>query len=221
MVASKIWRVKPKNKYNRKKRLPLSRNQVKAVRKIALQSQELKYIDSSALQGSTNIFSGTANIVSNFFDGIDQGDDNGNREGDSIQVKSFKLRFHAKMDGTERALLRVLCIQTRGQTAPSTLTGTSTAPSPLEFLPKMDSEDEPYRVLYDKVLALNEDGSSGKYFTVDLAKKKGFIRKIQYENNATTTVNSGKVYVMLIASTNISTGEGLSCNYHYRINYRG
>lgn len=203
----------------RKARMPLSKTQVKAVRKIANKQinriAELKYKDSLATQQSMSYDSPTVSALTF----PSQGDGNTSRDGDSIYLKSSQLRFYVERnsvsgsDGTWRVMV-VQWLENSG-TAP-------TLSDILQDTSQYDSIHSPYlingkkefRVLYDAKGSVSEN--NGPDHTFRTANLKPRVRKIQFDAAAVTCV--GQLYVIYL-SNQAAAGNTPSIYWYARHRY--
>lgn len=202
------YRKKRSYKPKRRKNLPFTKKQVKAVRKIAQTSNEVKYTDESF--NSTNIYAGNGLQVN--LSAIPQGDGNSNREGDSVRPQSITLRAMLESSSTTPALIRCYAIQQLSGTTPTSIN----AISPDNFFPTMDVADEPYKVLYDRVLSVNPNGGEKKLFRIKIPYNK--LKKIHYEKGTSTT-SYGDIKFYFVPDASVSTGNGIEVDGNLRLRY--
>lgn len=210
MVAGKMWKVKPR-KVVRRRRMPFNKKQLKAIKKIANHSGEIKYKDATA--SSINPFSGSPATLLSTWLNLAQGVDNDERVGDSVRLRNILLRLKVKNNTTSSKYLRFLVIQVRGDTAPSNMPPNQSEP----FLPKAENVGEPYRKLVDKKIMLSSTAGGIDKVLLSFNIKK-FLSPIIKFDDAATTVNQGQIYFYLIADTDTSTGN-ISATLYSRTNY--
>lgn len=191
---------------------PLSIRQVKAVRKIARKQGELKYYDDNV--SSANIYDGSGDLT--IFGGVGQGDTILSREGDMIRPQNLRLRLELHcskaLSTTHGVLCRIIVFQLKTGTAP---TGLDTTFALRYHLPKMDEADQKYRVFYDRVHSVNQNGQASKFVKINL---KGF-RPIVYQRGS-TTMSSGAIHVLMLADSQTATTTGLRVEGRGRLTYK-
>lgn len=203
MVAGKMWRAKPR-KQMRRKRMPLSKAQAKAVRKIANTSGEIKKVETN--NDDTDIYSGASSSIDVGLTNIIQGDGDSQRIGDKLNIKKLLIRGVLDAKSSQSALCRLYIIQALFDTTGSGLTTIK----PDEFFPDSEAVGGRYKVLYDKIMTVNPNGNEKKFFKVSLNGNK--FAPVKYDA-AATSINYGRVFCSLLTDDNVTTGNlDMDCN---------
>lgn len=174
---------------------PFSRKQVKAIRKIAEKSGELK---SKQYNNTDNDLQSTFNMNTGALS-IAQGTDDDERIGDSIYLHKVQARF--QVNTLVSSTLRLFAFQCLEEVAPS---GVSTL-KPNEFWPNIQVSGARYKVLYDRVINIDPDSKGSMLLKVDIPGKKLKIKKIPFDEGAATMKN-GQVLIYL-TSTNTTASQ--------------
>lgn len=202
----------------RRGRLPLSKPQVQAVRKIATRQMnkrsELKYKDLAV--NLTEVSSDSPLVSALTFPS--QGDTITTRDGDSIWIKSSHLKGYVQADSTNpRAMLRVLVVQW--------LENSGTAPTLgdiLEDTSFVDALNSPYkvngkaefRVLMDNRFSVSNLDTGIRSINKFLKPK---VRKIQFDAGATTC--TGQLYLMAVSDETAAGGLAPFLTFYHRYRY--
>lgn len=196
----------------RNKRMPFSKKQVKAIKKISELSSELK---SKVITGNdASITQGSPYVVTLNSFGIAQGTDNDERIGEDIRIKDLWYKIHlyggsaGLYSGGHCYSLTVL--QHDGNEA---LTASSQI-SPLEFFPSGQDSEENYKILFHKVYTLNPSSVDNKYHSIKINGKK--LRKVFFDD-ATTTVKRNSISIILKPLT--STVNRLEADWTGRLRW--
>lgn len=202
-----------KNKMSR--RMPFSKKQVKVIKKLALQTGEVKEISNSSTFSSivkTSALTGVMNTT------IPQGDGEGQRIGDEITYKD--IRFSCTFNsGTASGLLRVIAVQRLDN---------STNGNPFQGLSNPGDINNPYPTLEEaggryKILKVwnSSVSSAGKKDTMcvmNIPYKSLPIKKLTYDPTLSTlSTNAGVVYFVVL--TNNTTASQLTGSYEIRTRY--
>lgn len=198
-----------------RRRLPLSKPQVKAVQKIANKQinrvSELKYHD---VQVTSQAIAYDSVYVVDLLAPA-QGDSVTTRDGDSLYIKNHRVKMELLRDsatGIDTAG-RVLIIQWLEDSA----SGAPTLSDVLADTTRFDGTISPYlinsskkfKVLYDKVFTLSENnGPDYRHLT---AKLRPLVRKIKFNAGATTGV--GKIYLMAFSDRPAATSPPVLTMY--------
>lgn len=186
-------------------RAPLTRRQVKAVKKIALSTGELKKREWNA--DNVDLYAGNgASLMTSGLTDIIQGDGDGERVGDKIKLKKVVLRGVVDAKSAQAACLRLYIVQTHFD---STGSGFGDI-APDEFMPDADAVGGNYTLLYDKIMYVNPNGNEKRHFKVSIPGKK--LKPVKYDA-AATTIATGQLFAYLVPDDNVTTGNiDLDCN---------
>lgn len=192
------------------KKLPFTKKQVKVIKKISQVSGEsYREVHTGS---STNIFDNTPMSLQ-VIQGMSQGDDNGNRQGDEIIPKTLQLRGYIKNTGSTDCNVRMIVIQYKN----NNLLTNSLVPSPEEFYPDPDETDSRYKILYDRVYSLcRNSGQTCRFVKVNIPRKK--LSKVKFEDG-TNNINSGELYVYVQGDTDTITGSGIESKITSKLLY--
>lgn len=192
------------------KRAPLSRGQVRAVKKIVQKSGELKYKDDlSNTNSSFRDASQTSHNLSAFQ--IAQGDGLNNRDGDQIDLKSYKIKVILKT-GSASGQVRAYLYQWRGNVEPTGLTNIE----PHGFFPRLDVADQPYKILYDRVFKLDPASYDTHQLNISVPMNKLLTRKIKFDAGATGILD-GDIKFQL--TTDNATASQMTTDLNARVVY--
>ncbi len=191
----------------------LNRTEKKQVLNLIKKREELKYIDSNETDSSLISTSGFA------MDGIPtivQGDDNAERIGDSINLKSLRFQVLLK-SGTASGLVQAFVFQELTDTAPSGISiNHSSVPINSPF-PKMDVAHQAYKILFNRRFVLDDSNMDTKYLDIKLPASKLGIKKITFESPTGNIVTSGKV--SLYIKTDNTTASQMTVDCNCRVEY--
>lgn len=192
--------LKGKSRYLKKSRMPLSRAQARAVKKIANSSGEVKYLDIAV--SPINPYDSNAADMMDGVLGLSQGDTKSTREGDNVFFRSLSWNGRILNNETTSRTLRFLVFQTMGKTIPTGL--------PLDncelHLPRLDTSDIRYKVLIDRFINLSPLGQPGDQKVFKFKVNKVPIKKITYEAGS-STITSGNIYAYLINQNGSATAD--------------
>jgi len=182
-----------------KRNMPLTKRQVKAVKKIAAQSGEVKYRDVAF--DDNDIYNGFPATLSTLLT-IAQGDSVSQREGDKLLLKNIRWRGYLESKDTNQSqVVRMLMYQTTDGAAN---VAELNSIKPDDFLPRGDATNQRYKILLDKTLTLNCNGSPcKKFFNFSINNMK---KQISYEA-ASSNVSSGYIYCQIVPDENVPTGD--------------
>ncbi len=184
------------------KKKPFSRKQVKAIKKIADNSGEVKFEDDSAV--NTNLRD-TSNNQHNLT-GVVQGDNQSERIG--MKVKLQRLMIKASVVSTQPRSLRMYVIYFPSD-ANVTL-GELDDILPNEFYPR-DTDLPRYQILWDRCYSLD----ANKGFTI----KKSIDLKGRVQSYSDTTANAINGDLFVIYTTDNQTASAVSVDSHARLLY--
>lgn len=211
MVASKIYRAKPKRKF-RNKRLPFSRRQVKAVRRIATSTSESKYVDNSdshsSMVASDNGLVGFIMPFSN--DGllnISQGDGVSNRDGNSVFIKGIKLKGILKAVSSGAHHLRIMLIRVPDQLETSN-DDRYTDFNAMDVSSLYPRDTKPYKILWDKTYSID----SNNYPLQLINKYVKINKKVHYEDGTGSNVSRGQIALAFYTDNTTASAISLSLN---------
>lgn len=183
-----------------------NRKQVKAIKKIAQASGELKHLDvtfTSAGLVSSGSLSDKTNLA------IPQGDGEGQRVGDQLDVKDMHIKAQIN-SGTANGSVRMFVYQHLEDTDPSV--GNLL---PNDFWPTIQTSLQKYKILYDRTINLDSDGKSNHLF--DAKIKKFGVSKISYDTGASTVTGPGEISINF--STNNATASQVTVDCNCRVRY--
>lgn len=202
----KLYRGKSKKRFTKRRRLPFSRNQTKAIRKIAQKSGEKKVFE---MAEDTTAFSTVAkqlDIATDFR--VAHGDDSNQRDGNSIRLSNLHWRVQLDSPSTTSDVYQVLVVQFLEKEEPVGLT----ALKPHDLLPRLETAEYKYKVLYKRMIHINPGGGSSnlskyKVFDIKIPAKRLPIKTISYEDGDTlgSLINSGNIKLYINNISNVST----------------
>lgn len=191
----------------------LSRKQKKQVKQLVKQDRELKYVDSNETDTSLIASSGFAQ------DGIPtmaQGDDMGERIGDSIDIKSIRFQVLLK-SGTASGLVQVFAFQELTDTAPSGISiNHSVVPIHSPF-PKMDVAQQAYKILFNKRFVLDPDSKDTAYVDIKVPAKKLGLSRLTFESATGNVLTAGKI--SLYIKTDNTSATQMTVDSNCRVEY--
>lgn len=200
-------------KYKRKqykRRALFSRSQMKAIRKIAAMSGELKTTNATAansgiVSGSgQNMYVSTANIPA-------QGDGDDQRVGDQIRLKEVAFRSQVAT-GTANGSVRCYVIQHLDDAV-----ATVNNLDPNDFFPNLQASGTKYKVLYDRLIALDPGHKEDHVFDVRIPASKLRIKKLNMDTGATTLQGGGDISFHL--TTNNTAATQITTDTNCRVKY--
>lgn len=199
-----------KKMYRKKRsfRRPFNKGQVKAIRKIALRSGEIKELVGSLSDGS--IVTASANPVAISYT-MAQGDGEGERIGDEITIKDISVNMVIN-SGTANGSIRVIFYQKLSDTTDLTSNMTDIN----DYYPSLKNSTGAYKILYDRNFQLDPDGVSNKFVRVKFNKQLK-VHKINYDAGASTFNNTGTVLGLIL--TNNATASQITMTGKSRIRY--
>lgn len=206
--------IKRTRRFKKKSKMPFTRRQAKAIKKLSVASSELKvkedlannlgsFTDSAPFQYSMNTMA------------LAQGTDDDERIGDKIKVKNitYKLRIKPGSAGyntTDGHMYRVCAVQTYDADAITA----AVIPNPLENWPDYQTSNVKYKVLYNKVITLNPDVSNSKYHIINIQGKR--LREIIFDN-ALTTLQTNHIDLFIKPLTTVN--NQLQADYSVKLSY--
>lgn len=216
MPAGKMvkFQAKRKSRGFYKKKMPFNRRQVKAIKKLAESSGELKSLDGAAIT-SASLISGTGvTFFNTALSAIPQGDGEAQRIGDQLRIKDLHARFLVDA-GTAQGAVRVTIFQQLEDVLPAGVP-TSTG-SVQQFWPNIQTSLTKYQKLYDKVVYLDGNGKSSHLFDIKIPASKLMIKKWNYDSGATSLTGGGQIRGSIM--TNNLTALQMTVNGVQRIRY--
>lgn len=197
----------------RKKKMPLTRAQARAVKKIASNSGELKEkqltITTASVGSGLNFAIGTA-LTANF--AIAQGTDDDERIGDSLRIKDlcYKFNLTAGSTGGNTEPVRVVLYQCLDNVVTALLADT------FSFWPNRQTADRSYKKLYDRIVyPIDGQNNESKFFDICIKGKK--LVQVEFDD-AATTISRGEIIMQIIpmnTGANVLKIEGLGrLRYH-------
>lgn len=203
-----------RGKFRKSRRLPFSKKQVKAIKKIAEHSSELKFKeDLNNNDASVTETAPTSHTLSSF--SISQGTDNDERIGDKIKIKDLRYLLRVKpgsagYDTTNGHIYRIRIIQFLSNDNPSSVSQLN----PLEFNPPQEVADTTYKILYDRIFTLNPDDTNTKYHSIMI--KGSRLQEIVFDD-ASTTVSQNNITFNVVPLT--TTVDQLQTDLSVKIRY--
>lgn len=195
-----------------KKRLPFSRKQASAIKKIALKSGEKKVFEMAQTTPSlTNASPVKIDIATNFR--VAQGDDDGQRDGNQITMKNLKLKLQL-LGPTSSNLYRLYVIQWLDKSEPSGITNIQAH----DFLPRLESADRPYQVLMDRTFKYFSEGiAQYQIHNVNVPMGKLKIKRLSYEDSDTlgSLITKGNIAVYMTSVSGVSTSTTINGRLSY------
>lgn len=215
MPAGKMFRAVKAGKRNFRKNKPFSSKQVKAIKKIAKTSGEVKTIDSNTTDAGVILTS----AMSVDMPTIAQGDTDATRDGDRIRLSSLQYKVRCN-SGTANGLIRCLVIQfggmRDGESIPTAFSGNN---DPTFLLPDLDSVDGiDYKVLYDKTQDCNPQGKNNILFNVKIPSSKLKYKEIEYADagGLASDILKGRVFLKLYTNNTTDSQITAECNSRVR-----
>lgn len=202
--------------------MPLSKPQVKAVRKIANSQinkiSELKFKDTSDAADRLSYDSPTINLV----DMPAQGDGQSSRDGDSIWLKNYLLRLRVLRPAQASAVsatYRVMVVQWLEDNATATPTladilQDATTDELCLISPYKVDEKKKFRVIFDVTGTVKDDSGPVRHYSKFLKPAK---RKMQF--NAAAVTGVGNFYLIGISSETNASGNGPLLYSYHRLRY--
>lgn len=191
----------------------LNRLEKKQVLNLIKKREELKYADSNETDSSLIATSGFAQ------DGVPviaQGDDNAERVGDSINLKSLRYQVVIK-SGTASGLVQAYVFQELSDTAPSGFSiNHSSVPINSPF-PKMDIAQFPYKILFNRRFVLDPDNKDTHYLDIRLPSRMMKVKKLTFESSTGNVLTHGKVTLHI--KTDNTTASQMTVDSNCRCEY--
>ncbi len=162
------------HKHRRRQNKSFSKKQVKQIKKISRSNDEIKQVLNTVALSSLVDGSSYALVLPT----IIQGDDDGQRVGNSISPQMLKYKIAVnKVASTTSTLCRVYVIQILYDMTQSTFLSTYRNILPNDFFPRLvdDSNVDSYRILFDKTISLNGDTDSSRLMNINLKNVGKFI----------------------------------------------
>lgn len=199
--------------YRVNKKMPFSRKQAKAIKKLAEQSGELKSkVDSnstSSLTSAAAFTHGLQDIIPAAGTGLDQ------RIGDQFTIKDIDYRI-SLASGTANGLIRCVIYQQLGVETGEPSLGVA------GFWPSLDTgsgssftDEGKYKVLMDKMYTLNSV-SRPNLFIRHKVKAKDLLVKAPQVNSAGTDFLKGKLQLQIYTSNATASQMVVSSNMRLR-----
>lgn len=212
MPAGKLIKYVPRRKY--KKAMPFSKRQVKAIKKIAIKTGEVKTIDTNTTDSSLVLTSGMSIDMPT----IAQGDTDSTRDGDLINLDSLQYRIRVN-SGTANGLVRCVVVQFGQQQDGDSSPFFEGNLDPTFLYPDLDTIQTEYKVLYDSVKECNPQGRNNIYFKIRIPKKKLKWTKVEYSDSAglSSDIIRGKVFCKLY--TNNTTASQMTAEANSRLKF--
>lgn len=192
----------------RRRRLPFTKRQAKAIKKLAVSTTELKeyttsFSDASVVQKNIQLFT-YANIV--------QGDGDGERIGDEINVRDLDIRFSMK-SGTASCVGIIYIIEQLGD-EDNFYTDFNTNFTDINtYLPNYQTAGERYKVHVARKFSINSVNMPDRQFRF---KIKPIIKKINYPATTGLPHDKGKLFMLIATNNSTATQITLEGNYRYR-----
>lgn len=190
--------------------MPLSRAQVKAVKKIAMTSSELKKKELVVAESSlgSNFTVSIGGLGTSF--SLAQGTDEDERIGETIKVKDLQFNLHISPGSTagNQDPYRVIVYQLLDSN------NSAIELDPFEFWPD-SNQDQKYKILYDKIT--NNTDNTNRESQFHRIRISGKSLKLVKFDDASTTCQEGQV-AMTIVPLN-TTANVLNKQVSARIRY--
>lgn len=215
MVAGSRTSYKPRRKTRMfKKRTPFNKKQVKAIRKIAETSGELKYANITDTSSSLT----NATAMSIVMPDIAQGDGDNQRIGDRITLRDYSVKAILN-SGTANGLVRVYAIQFPDASETSVPELANLLPN--DFYPTSEDIDGvKYRILYDRVFKVGSATNQVQLVNFKLSGKK-LNRMIEYNADAGAAADIIKNRIVVYFTTENATASQITVDSNCRIRYYG
>lgn len=188
----------------RRSRFPLSKRQVKAVKKIAQGQKEIKevtqdYTDSSVVAANANVVA-----LNTLYDNIAQGTDDDERIGDKIYIKDLSVNMTLN-SGTANGNIRILAYQMLDDELDTA--GLASFFTDINgYWPDFQTTNSKYKILMDKRLVLNAASQPNKSIQFRFPAKRLPVKQIQYDD-ATTTFNSRGLVRIHVLTDNATASQ--------------
>lgn len=198
-----------------RKRMPFTKNQTKAIHKIAQQSGEMKQIqgtstDSSLVDGSH---------FNHSFLTIAKGDDDNQRIGDKINVKD--LHYKAVVNsGTASGVCRVIIYQLLRRPETTAETGVGIAGLlPNDFYPNNEDVPVKYKILYDKIFYVNSVSKPQHLINVRIPARKLAIKQLEWDADTGASAELLSGFISMCISTTNTTVSQMTVDSNLKIRY--
>lgn len=203
---------KSKRFVNRKKRMPFSKKQVKAIKKIAEHSSELKSKEVNGADVSITSPAPFAFTLNSF--NLAEGDGDDERIGTKISVKDICYKFRVGPGSAGLSTLgHVYNINVIQHLGNETI-GSSSQIGPLQFFQKANDTDEKYKILYHKTVTLQPSSQNNKFHNIKIKGK--LLNQILFDVGTTTCQLNN---VSLIVKPYTSVANELRLDYIARIRW--
>lgn len=174
---------------------------------------DTKYFDSVALATAV----GTAGFIVNLSN-IDQGDNEGNRTGDSVKAKSLECVVHTQGNAvaSNSAIRMIVFSDTMNQgTTPAVADVISTAGGfTIQSLPNLLNYDQGrFKFHLDRTFMFNGAGEYQQW----LKKRVKYSKRINWLGISGTDEGKNQLYVLFISNNNASQP---TVTYQFRLNYQ-
>ncbi len=160
----------------------------------------------------TSLIAGSG-FADDLINNIAQGDGNGQRIGDHIEVKDLSIKASV-FSGTASGLVRCYVYQGLEDNPPDT---TAMTLAPNDFFPSLQDTNSKYKVLYNKVISLDPDYRSSFLFNIRIPAKKLGLQRIEFDAAAETIVGGGLVKMRI--ETDNTTASQMTVDSNYRLRY--
>lgn len=188
---------------------------IKVARIAEMVNAEKQYFDNNtALATRSPTPSGTIDLIS----GIPQGDDDGNRQGNSIKLNSMFVTIQGGMSASAtQTFVRILLVLDKFNTgsAPSVgnIVGLSLTSGWSVIAPLNVDFTQRYRVLMDKRIALSQNGRQNFIMKKYLKFKN---RHVHYTGPLATDTYNNNIYMVLLSNETTNTP---TIFYNCRVGY--
>lgn len=200
---SKLKKPIYKRRYKKRSKLPFTKRQAKAIKKLAISSGETKLIQvSDTLDTSAEITNGTPFVWADIMPlGIAEGTGEEQRIGDEIVLQSFHMNYRlvgGVVPSCDYRLIAVYFPDSDGNGFEALYTNDI-----LSFHPRKEQTDIKYKILFDKTYSGKTSFDTDAHGDISVNKKlnlrvKGL--KVQYDSSA-TTINRGNIKVIILTDT--------------------
>ncbi len=182
----------------------------KRVQAVIMASAELKEIAETATDSSLTLASPFSDNIPG---SIPQGDGDGQRIGDRIEVKDISIKASV-FSGTASGLVRCIVYQGLEDNPPDTASMTL---GPNDFYPPLTSTNSKYKILFDRVISMDPDYRSSFLFNIRIPAKKLGKKNIEFDSGAETLLSGG--LVVLRITTDNTTATQMTVDSNFRLRY--
>lgn len=175
-----------------RKRRKSSKSFAKKVMAVVNKKQELKTKQSSGSDASLIATSGFVQEMNET--AVAQGLDDDERVGDNLNLKYIHFKA-AVSSGSANGLVRCFVIQDLENASPNGIG--ATLPLPNDFFPNQQVANARYQILYDRTVEIDAANRPNYLFNIRIPASKLKIKKIHYDDGATTLSGGGNVRLFM------------------------